>query len=157
MKTASSQYQTGFTLLESLVAIVVMSLGLLGLAGLQAVSMRDNQTAYLRSIATQQAYDMADRIRANRVGEVAGNYDSLTATIPSNPNCITTTPGCTTAANVAITDHFQWNTRNAAMLPNGVGTVDRDGTTGAFDITVSWTERVDNGNQTSQFVMRFWP
>ena len=60
--------QSGFTLLEIMVAIVVLSLGLLGLAGLQAASLRNNQTAYYRSIATQQAYDIADRLRANLAG-----------------------------------------------------------------------------------------
>ena len=60
--------QSGFTLLEVMVAIVVLSLGLLGLAGLQAASLRNNQAAYYRGIATQQTYDMADRIRANLAG-----------------------------------------------------------------------------------------
>lgn len=51
--------QSGFTLLEILVAIVVLSIGLLGLAGLQVVSLNNNQTAYYRSIATQQAWTTA--------------------------------------------------------------------------------------------------
>lgn len=157
--------QSGFTLLEVLVAIVVLSLGLLGLAGLQAASLRNNQTAYYRGIATQQAYDMADRIRANLAGVRAGGYSNLAAGIPADPNCFTT--GCT-AANMAVTDHFQWNTVNAALLPGGSGTVVcEDGAAGAgciaatgnwvFNITVSWNERTEAGNAAQSFVTRVSP
>jgi type IV pilus assembly protein PilV len=55
----------GFTLIEVLVAMVVLTVGLLGLAGLQATSLKNSQNAYYRSVATQLAYDMADRMRAN--------------------------------------------------------------------------------------------
>ncbi len=160
--------QVGFTLLEILVAIVVLSIGLLGLAGLQAVSLNNNQTAYYRSIASQQAYDMADRIRANLVGVRAGNYSNLTAGLPGgNPNCIA---GVCTAANMAISDHRQWNTLNAALLPSGDGTVVcEDGAPGAgctavpatgnwiFRITVSWTEKNAGVPVTQSFVTRFSP
>ena len=142
--------QHGFTLIEILVAIVVISLGLLGLAGLQAASLNGNQIANSRSIASQQAYDMADRIRANQAGANAGNYDNLTATLPADPGCITA--GCSTA-NMALTDQFQWLTATAAMLPAGSGTVrcaigpaatcatNTAGSNRVFDITVLWTEK----------------
>lgn len=144
--------QSGFTLLEVMVAVVVLSLGLLGLAGLQAASLRNNQIAYYRGIATQQAYDIADRLRANLMGVRAGNYNNLTAVIPANPACFTAGPAGCLPANMAITDHFQWNTTNAALLPNGVGTVVcEDGPVAAgctaatgnwvFNITVRWTEK----------------
>ena len=164
MSVARSR-QSGFTLIEVLVTIVVISFGLLGLAGLQAVSLRNNQIAYYRGIATQQAYDMADRIRANLVGVRAGNYNNLTATIPVDPGCFTA--GCT-AANMAVTDHFQWNTANAALLPGGVGTVvcaDGPATAGcvaatgnwAFNVTVSWTEKTEAGSVVQSFVTRCTP
>ena len=56
---------TGFTLIEVLIAMIVLAVGLLGLAGLQATSLRNNQSAYNRIKATQLAYDIADRMRAN--------------------------------------------------------------------------------------------
>ena len=58
----------GFTLIEVLIAMLVLAVGLLGLAGLQATSLRNNQSAYNRSQATQLAYDIADRMRANSAG-----------------------------------------------------------------------------------------
>lgn len=159
--------QSGFTLLEILVAIVVISLGLLGLAGLQAASLTNNQTAQFRSIATQQAYDMADRMRANLAGVAAGSYDAMGTNTPVNPGCIHTAGGCT-AANVAVTDHAQWNTTNARVLPNGAGSVDCVLGPGAncsndpnavrtFDITVQWTEKGAAGNVLNTFVTRVTP
>ena len=168
---AFSARQTGFTLLEILVAIVVLSLGMLGLAGLQAASLRNNQVAYYRGIAAQQTYDMADRIRANLTGVNAGNYDNLTATTPADPACFNGDAGQTgcSAANMAVTDHSQWNANNARLLPAGVGTVvcvigpsptctsNVANSVRTYDITVQWTEQTAVGNVTQQFVTRVTP
>ena len=156
----------GFTLLEVLVTLIVLSLGLLGLAGLQAFSLKNNHIAYYRAIASQQAYDIQDRIRANLAGVIGGGSDNLTATLPADPGCIAT--GCT-AAQMAVTDQFQWLTANAAMLAGGSGTVRcvigpagsgcvaTTGNARVFDITVSWTEKNESGNITQNFVTRFSP
>lgn len=135
--TTHTMSQAGFTLLEILVAIVVISIGLLGLAGLQASSLTNNQIAHYRSIATQQANDMGDRMRANLQGVANGNYDNLTATIPADPDCVT---NVCNAAQMATADHSQWNNNNLRMLPGGGGTVVA-GANGIFTITISWSER----------------
>jgi len=67
--------QIGATLIEVLVAIVVLSIGLLGLAGLQATSIQANQGAYYRSQASILAADITDRMRANRKAAQAGAYN----------------------------------------------------------------------------------
>ena len=103
----------GFTLIEVLVALIVVSIGLLGLAGLQATSVRFNQQAYLRSQAVQQAYDMADRIRANARGMWDGDYDDIDGT-ESDPACIDT--DCS-PADLATTDAVAWNAQNVSVLP----------------------------------------
>jgi type IV pilus assembly protein PilV len=156
----------GFTLLEVLVALVVISLGLLGLAGLQVVSLKNNQTAYYRALATQQAYDMMDRMRANLAGITAGNYDNLTTAIPADPGCFTA--GCSTA-DMTVTDYFQWLSNTALMLPVGSGSVrciqgpattcvtNSATSNRIFDITVSWTARTEAGNVPDSFVTRFAP
>lgn len=138
--------ESGFTLLEVLVAIVVISLGLLGLAGLQAATLRNNQIAYYRAIATQQTYDMADRIRANQAGVTAGSYNNLTSAIPADPDCVT---NACTAPQMAVADHSQWNNNNARMLPGGSGTV--VGGAGSFVVTVSWNENTEAGSSAQQF------
>ncbi|HWQ94221.1 MAG TPA: type IV pilus modification protein PilV, partial [Gammaproteobacteria bacterium] len=110
----------GFSLLEVLVALLVLSVGLLGLAGLSAKGMNSNQSAYYLSQAMVQAYDMADRMRANRAGFAAGSYDSISGT-GSDPGCIST--GCSTTSQIAQYDANRWNTANANLLPSGRGTV----------------------------------
>ncbi len=67
--------QSGSTLLEVLVAVVILAFGLLGLAGLQTTSVKSNHSAYLRSQASLLAYDMADRMRTTRSAAEAGRYD----------------------------------------------------------------------------------
>lgn len=60
--------QQGVSLLEVLISVVVLSIGLLGLAGLQAVSLKNNTSAYQRGLATMLAYDVIDRMRADLPG-----------------------------------------------------------------------------------------
>lgn len=66
--------QTGFTLIEVLITVVVLAIGLLGLAGLQATALSYNSTAYQRSQATSLTYDIIDRARANLDAARAGDY-----------------------------------------------------------------------------------
>ena len=72
----------GVSLIEVLVALVILSVGVLGLSRLQATQLRANNAAYLRTQAAIQAYDMADRMRANQAGVEAGSYDAI-AGIPT--------------------------------------------------------------------------
>lgn len=129
--------ERGFSLLEVLVTILILSLGLLGMAGLVTTGMRSNNVAHYRSIATQQTLDIADRMRANLAGVRAGNYDDLAANIPASADCIAT--NCA-AAQIAVYDHAQWNTANSIVLPDGVGTVAGNLVNG-FIITLMWTEK----------------
>jgi len=76
---SSRRSSEGFTLLEVLIAVVVLSIGLLGLAGLQTTGLRNNQDAYARTQAATLANDMADRIRSNMAGFNAGNYNNTAA------------------------------------------------------------------------------
>lgn len=130
--------KAGFTLIEVLVALIVLSVGLLGLARMQLVGLRSNADANYRTQATLLAYDMADRMRANMVGVQNGNYDNITTTKPADPNCITT--GCS-AAQMAQKDARDWLTRlESPTLPAGRGTVNDNNGDGVFAITVMWDE-----------------
>ena len=124
--------QAGFTLFEVLIAVVILSIGLLGLASLQAAGMRNNNSAYMRSQASVLAYDMADRIRANRLG----NY------IASFPNGVQRTaclsaPGCS-SDNMAQNDVFEWQTAVGATLPMGSGIIGLVGS--VYTITSAWDD-----------------
>ena len=75
-QTINTPYKShGFTLIEILLAVVVLSGGLLGLAGLQLTGLKSNHSAYLRSQATILTLDIADRMRANRISAITGAYD----------------------------------------------------------------------------------
>ena len=128
-------YSKGFTLLEVMIALVIFSIGLLGLAGLQGISVQNNQVAFSRTVANQLAYDMADRIRNNK----AGDY---TVSIPgSATSCITSSADCNANA-LALYDLYDWNrTLNDAKnnLSNVVGTVTRNGS--VYTITIAWDEK----------------
>ncbi len=122
--------QLGFNLIEVLIALVVLSIGLLGLAALQMTSLQQNQSAYMRSQATLLAYDIADRMRANMDEADAGSY--FVASGATTSNCINYTgsaSGCT-SAQMASHDIAEWQTVLATELPQGSGRVCRSNLTG---------------------------
>lgn len=105
--------QRGITLVEVLVTLVVLSIGLLGIAMLQMNSLNANHSAYMRSQAVNLAYDMTDRMRANRQAALDGDYDhALGATPPSGQT-------------VAVQDINAWLTELGAVLPEATGGIQR--------------------------------
>lgn len=117
-----SRSGAGFTLVEVLIAVLVLGLGLLGLAGLQTTSLRGTHSASLRIEAIQLSYEIADRIRANPSGEQAGNYNNQEG---SSDDCLGSP--CN-AAQLAGYDLNQWRTAVSSRLPSGAGWVCRDST-----------------------------
>ena len=67
--------QRGTSLIEVLVAVVVLAVGLLGVAGMQMSALRNNQSAYQRSVAAMLASSIAERMEANRTNAQAGAYN----------------------------------------------------------------------------------
>ncbi len=132
----------GFSLIEVLVALAVLSIGLLGVAAMQTMAVTTGQGAYLRTQAVFQAYDMMDRLRANPVGLAAGLYDNIPNTPGSPP--VSCSPSCT-ADQTRDLDRYDWNTANQNLLPNGRGTiVSADSQT--FSINVFWDDRSNQGD-----------
>jgi type IV pilus assembly protein PilV len=125
----------GFTLLEVLISLLIISFGLLGLAGLQVISLKNSHSATMRTLATQHAQDIADRMRANMAGVAAGGYamGAGGATATEVPACLTTV-GCTPAQQAA-NDLFEWQqgldataSTSGTGLPGGQGVVCIDST-----------------------------
>ena len=75
--------QRGTTLIETLVALLVLSIGLLGVAALQITSLQNNRGAHMRSQASVLAYAIADRMRANRNVALAGGYNVVFGATPT--------------------------------------------------------------------------
>lgn len=106
--------QSGMTLIEVLIAVLVLSVGLLGLAAMQTVSLRQNQSAAVRSQATLLAYEITDRMRANRQGALDGDYNlAIDAATP-------------TPSDIPTTDLAEWRNELELRLPAGTGSVDVD-------------------------------
>jgi type IV pilus assembly protein PilV len=139
----------GFSLIEILITLVVLSVGLLGLAALHAESLRSSRSAYLRTKAVGLASDMADRMRANRPGALAGDYISATGDAGSNKDCADDTFGAATKvcspADMASHDIWQWkrsiqDARNGLPGP-GTGAMTSDGAAQpTYLIVVAWNE-----------------
>jgi len=144
--------EQGFTLLEVLIALLVLAIGLLGLAALQTTGLRSNTMATTRTHATQLIYDIADRMRAN----VAGSYDADVNNVVAStrneyalPKCPYTLPGSPVQADK---DLNTWCDTVVNMLPGGDALITQtiqagvDGAVGTtddvvtYDVTVYWDE-----------------
>ncbi|MET0013111.1 MAG: type IV pilus modification protein PilV [Sedimenticola sp.] len=128
----SKRSQKGFTLMEVLVTLVILSVGLLGLAGLQGYSLRNSNSAYLRTQASVLAYTMIDRMRSNPSGSYA-SYSTDTAVTQS---CEGSTVTCTDAQLTSY-DKAQWRAEVRSLLPGGVGTINA----ATDEVTISWTDK----------------
>ena len=147
--------KAGFSLLEVLIALLVLAVGLLGLAALQNMGLRLNSQSYERTQATILIYDMIDRMRANPAGVIAGDYNALVSALTNVPptaaqNCETTV--CTTTSAVAAYDVNRWITAIAAgtatqraALAGGTGRITPGGAVAGggllFNISVGWQEQ----------------
>lgn len=149
--------QCGFTLIEVLVSVVILGLGLLGLANLQTRGLAENQSAYFRSQATQLAYDIADKMRANSTS--AANYKTAFMS-PSDAKCTKGGNPCTscaintpcTSAQMAVSDLYDWN-NDLKILPNGTGAITENG--GIYTVTVSWDDAKTGAANLTSFQMSF--
>lgn len=128
----------GFTLVEVLVALLVLSLGVLGIAGLQATSLRNKNNAYLRTQANILAYDIVDRMRANRSAVLSSSYNISLGATP-------------TGSSTAATDLSQWKSDLSSYLTNGDGAVSCT-SAGLCSVTVQWDEIASDGAN-RQFVL----
>lgn len=124
----------GFSLVEAMVSLVVISVGMIGIAALYGQGLSAGRTALYRTQAVSLAADMADRIRANRLGLM--NYNDP----PANNNCEPGGVACTPDL-MAAHDLWVWTTQIANQLPTGVGTVAvANGAPPSYTIRVDWQE-----------------
>lgn len=134
--------ESGFSMVEVLVALVVLAIGLLGIAALYLNSLQSGRTAIYRTQAVTLAADLADRIRMNRTAQAA--YGTLFADAEAAVPACATTGGCTDA-ELAATDLSSWKAVLAQVLPNGQGQVAvtlpvATGEPTNYVITVRWAE-----------------
>ena len=161
--TQSSNYKSsrphkrddGFTLIEIVVAVLILAVGILGAAGMQSVGVRESQNSYFRSQANLLAIDMADKMRANRQEAVRGNNSAYLNNAPASPSCNYGMSDCDTTS-VAELDLYGWKQAiEGSGLPNpshainlvseivdGTGTV----VSTVYDIQLRWDEKRQGGD-----------
>jgi len=121
--------ERGFSLLEVMVTLVILSLGLLGISALIANSLKYNQSAYARTQATWFANQIIDEMRANRANAVVAGVSPYVVAV-----------GSTTAPSGAPADLQSWFAAVRAGLPSGTGGVAYDATSQVFTVTVGWDD-----------------
>jgi type IV pilus assembly protein PilV len=135
----------GFSLVEVLIALIIMSVGMLGIAGLYVQSMQAGRTSMLRHHAVNLASDIADRIRANPMAGAA-----YIASTGADNNCVAQNVDCS-IAQMAAHDIFLWQAQAAEFLPamaDGTQQVivayNAAATPPTYTITVRWDEPTPN-------------
>jgi type IV pilus assembly protein PilV len=158
--------QAGSSLIEVLVALLVLSGGMMGMAGLQTVSLRADQNAFFRTQATTMTVDIVERMRANLAAVEAGNYNDVGG--GATGSCFTVA-GCSDA-QMAAQDILDWTAAVAAELPEGDSVVcldssPNDGASGAnacsntgviYAIKLYW-DGDRTGAATERYVTSFQP
>lgn len=164
---AQRRRQYGFSLIEVLIAVVVLSIGLLGVAGLQLFSLKSVKAAELADQASLRAYDMSERMRANRV---AFEKDVFATVQGQKISSCMRVAGCNTT-DMAKNDLFEWNRANSRRLPGGKGVVcldstprdgsynnaECDGAGQKYAIKLWWIDKSMKGSDYQRYVAVFSP
>ena len=173
--------QKGFTLIEAMIAVVVFSFGLLGVAGVMLVAVKSNHNGYMRSQATFLAHSIVDAMRRNSwavwTNVYNGDYegfesvDDVCVNVPTPGDPSATPPtfatggcGCTAVAN---RDTQQWSNMITNTLTNGAGTISCDTTAayggfacgeadqpylGLCTVTITWDESNESSSTSQQSI-----
>jgi len=125
--------QTGVGLIEVLIAVLVLAIGILGVAALQARALANNSSSIGRSMATIASYSILDALRADRSDALAGNYNTATPLEADN---------CPTGTGLVANQLNNWCTHLGTMLgaaKTTTGTIDCDAS-GNCKITVTYDD-----------------
>lgn len=169
-------HQRGVSLIEVLVAVLIFSIGLIGLAGLMVMATRSNHGAYLRTQVTFLAGNMADRMRANPTGLWNQAYND--SNYPTSASQACSKASACTPAQVAVRDKYEWSQLLKTLLPEATARINCVGKSGVSynpqtqigmrppyggncSMTITWIERnvLDSGNTTptQSFAWEFQP
>ncbi len=172
MHRQKKRHQNGFTLIEAMIAVVVFSFGLLGVAGVMIISVKNNHNGYLRSQANFLAHSIVETMRMNSWelwrNAYNGNYGNPASIVDVATMCTAASP-CGCNVGVAARDTQQWSNMIIQTLPNGQGTIQCVPTVamlspaacnlsdepylGMCTITVSWDESTETAASSTQQVI----
>jgi type IV pilus assembly protein PilV len=166
--------QRGVSLIEVMMAVLIFSIGLIGLAGLMVMSTRSNHAAYLRTQVIFLANNMADRMSANPTAVWKGTYNAtnypVSASTAGNNDC---SSACN-PVDLAQADQRKWSSQLKTFLPSPQATIACGGVTsagydptsqinfrppygGGCKMTIKWTERDNPSSPTQTFAWEFQP
>jgi type IV pilus assembly protein PilV len=131
----------GVSLIEVLISVLIMGIGMLGIAAMQATALRNNQSALDRSQAVVQSYTILDAMRANRKAALAGDYN--------NPSMVCEAGD---TGSLADDDIAAWvGSLKATMGPAACGSVNCD-SNNVCTVTVQWDEsNLKDGSDEQKF------
>jgi type IV pilus assembly protein PilV len=139
--------QQGVSLIEVLVALFVLAFGMLGIAGLQTMALKANQSAFERNSAIVSTTSIIERMRNNRAQALGGSYNR---TLPSGENASCAAPSGTTQVDRDISGWFAELSTN--LGPGACGAINCSSATSSCAVTVQWDDsRVANGSSTQTF------
>lgn len=156
MKELRKHRESGFTLIEALIALLIVMIGLLGVAGMQALAIHNSTQAHIRTLASLDAHSLASVMRANRaywtdvaaapatvsIAASGGSVSISPASLAAGPDCSAAT--CTAAQSAAYALN-QW-AQSLLDLPSATkATITRAAVTGsapsAYLVTLQWSEQ----------------
>lgn len=159
----------GFSLIEVLIALLVLTIGLLGLANLQGQSISSSYNAHLRTQATSLARSVIDRMRANReLAAETASYQTVFTEPPTSAGTDCSISNCT-PEQMASYDLREWKCNlgmyanneaseqaceglvSQVVLPNGQGQIEQEPVTGQTKVTVRWTDTTGQAHQVVMF------
>ncbi len=140
-RQSSFSHEQGSSLIEVLVSLLMVALGVLGVVTMQMNTLTNNREAFYRTQATVLAYDIIDRMRANRDQAISNGYLVAVGSSPTGTSCTTT---CS-PTQIATTDLIQWKDSIARQLPSGDGSVEAiAGVTESYRVVVQWDRQGEN-------------
>lgn len=147
------KHQRGVSIVEGLVALVILSVGMLGIASLYVTSLKTNRTALFRTHAVNLVNDMLDSIRSN--GNATTAYEFAGGTMPVDLPCADDGAGNCTREQLARADVQRWFAAVQEALPAGDGTIEftpRSPAPDIYTVLVSWQEAGEDPDERFEYV-----
>lgn len=140
---------SGVALLEVLITLLVLAIGMMGIASMLFFAHKASSSSYIKQQAIQSAYNIIDRMRANRDAAINGSYNvsnivsSGNVSVPSAPSADCSTSSCS-PTQLAAYDTWYWQAKDLTQLPGGCGSIATapaaTGGNTAVTVTVQWDD-----------------
>lgn len=147
--------QAGVGLIEVLIAVLVLSIGFLGMAALQSKALSNNNSAMVRSIGTIATYSILDAMRVDKEGTAAGDYAGSSVTVPSSWSAPGDCSGLGTGSDLSKANLNQWCDDLGSLMGPGTKGEITDVGSNTYDITITFNdERATGGSASETMITR---